>query len=82
MVPGIESWQGFFIIGKNKMNILNAYEGGIYGECKVCKQLIYTYMEHNKEYFDATDMCGACVTGEASEYIDEFTYTELYGKNK
>ena len=44
---------------------------GVYAKCSVCGQPIYEHMEKNKEYFDEFDMCGACVTGESAQYVDE-----------
>ena len=46
-------------------------ETGIYGKCESCGQPIYEHMEENIEMFDEFGMCGSCVTGEASTYIDE-----------
>lgn len=46
---------------------------GIYGECSCCGQTIYTHMADNMKYFDDFNMCGMCVTGESSEYVDELT---------
>ncbi len=48
---------------------------GIYGRCSVCSNIIWAFMEKNKEYLDQFDMCGSCVTGESAEYISELPLT-------
>jgi len=55
---------------------------GIYGECSSCGQIIYTYMTDNMKYLDDFNMCGTCVTGESSEYIDELMSPLKFIKKK